>query len=142
MDNSGGNVIEPPRLYLYNSETNLPIYNQFTEPNLSQEPLEIFPNYDGILEEVGGQGVKYTVRLTEHINDIIVRDSANARLSLAVSSNIGIIGTSEAMGNSEAIDIPVMSTINPLGTILFGSNVDVANESNKLKLEIFFTETN
>jgi hypothetical protein len=35
-----------------------------------------------------------------------------------------------------------MSTINPFGTILFGSNVDGADIENKLKLEIFFTETN
>lgn len=142
LNNTGETVVEPPRLYLYNSETNLPLYNQFTEPMLSQEPLKIFPNYDGVLEKEGGQGVKYTVRITEHINDIIVRDSTNARLALAVSSNIGIINSAEAMGDAGAVDVPIMTTINPLGTVLFGSNVDASNQNNKLKLEIFFTETN
>jgi hypothetical protein len=33
-----------------------------------------------------------------------------------------------------------MSIVNPLGTVLYGSNV-AAGESKKLKLEIFYTET-
>lgn len=143
-------VIEPPRLYLYNAETNDPVYNIATENSVSTDPLGIFLNYDGLLEEEEDgnsvpldNGIKYTVRITEHINDIIVRDSLNDRLSLTLSSNIGLTIVSEAMGaNDEVVDIPVMSTINPLGTILFGSNVEAINEEKKLKLEIFYTEAN
>jgi hypothetical protein len=141
---SGSTVIEPPRLYLYNAETNQPLYNLFTEQRpVNQNPLSILPNYDGIIEQENGQGVRYTIRITEHINNIVVRDSTNARLALTVSSNIGVTNTFTAMGVDEnTIDVPVMSTINPFGTILFGSNVDGADIENKLKLEIFFTETN
>jgi hypothetical protein len=39
-------------------------------------------------------------------------------------------------------EIPVASTIMPLGTVLFGSNVSEANESKRLNLQIFFTEAN
>lgn len=142
LDATGENVIEPPRLYLYNSETNQPVYNLGTEIINNANPFGSFLNYDGRLQTENDRGVKYTIRITEHINDIIVRDSTNARLSLAVSSNIGIIGSAEAMGDAGPVDVPVMTTINPLGTILFGSNVDAANENKKLQLEIFFTETN
>lgn len=142
LDNSGGNVIEPPRLYLYNAETNAPIYNAFTEFSTNNTPLGQFLNYDGILEKENGRGVKYTVRITEHLNNIIVRDSVNAKLGLTLTSDIDRTNTFEAMGASGPIDVPVMSTVNPLGTILFGNNVDAANEDKKLKLEIFFTETN
>jgi hypothetical protein len=35
-----------------------------------------------------------------------------------------------------------MSTVSPLGTILYGSNVEAGEEAKKLKLEIFYTEAN
>ncbi|WP_422857951.1 DUF4270 family protein [Flagellimonas sp. S174] len=139
---------EPPRLYLYNAETNQPIYNFLTDPDLTEvfEPLTILPSYDALLEREGDLGLRYTVRITEHINNIIVRDSTNAKLALAVSSNVGIPFVQEGVGvgtsGSTDIDVPIMSTINPLGTILFGSNVPASEEDKKLKLEIFYTESN
>ncbi|NAY91943.1 DUF4270 family protein [Muricauda sp. JGD-17] len=139
----GGNVIEPPRLYLYNAETNQVIFNPATENDIVDEPLGRFLNYDGILEQENNLGTKYTIRITEHINNIVVRDSANARLALTLTSDIrnGFVFESLGVGDSR-IDIPVMSSISPLGTVLFGSNVDAANEDKKLKLEIFYTEAN
>nr|WP_299342290.1 DUF4270 family protein [Allomuricauda sp.] len=136
-------TIEPPRLYLYNAETNNPIYNFLNDNSVIDEPLGILLDYDGILEKEGDNGIKYTVRITDHISNIIVRDSANAKLRLAVSSNIGDPRVAEGMGTSmEEVDVPLMSTVNPLGTILFGSNVDASNEDKRLKLEIFYTEAN
>ncbi|MBS9462489.1 DUF4270 domain-containing protein [Flagellimonas sp. 389] len=143
LDATGGDVIEPPRLYLYNGETNQAIYNASTEQSDSAEPLGIFLNYDGILQTESEKGVQYKFRITDHINNIIVRDSTNAKLALTVSSNVFITNVSEAMGTVEpVIDVPIMSTVNPLGTVLFGSNVDSANEGKKLKLEIFYTQAN
>lgn len=137
------NAVEPPRLYLYNVETNQPIYNPFTEVNSSETPLGLFLNYDGIIEKEGDLGVNYTIKITEHINNIIVRDSANAKLGLTVTSNIGIPNTATAIDSSgDKIDVPVMSTVNPLGTVLFGSNVSAPNEDKKLKLQIFYTVAN
>ena len=137
--------VEPPRLYLYNAETNQPIYNPFTEVNSSETPLGLFLNYDGIIEKEGDLGVNYTVRITEHINNIIVRDSTNAKLGLTITSNIGIPNTASAMNSSspeEEVDVPIMSAVNPLGTVLFGSNVSAPNEDKKLKLQIFYTVAN
>lgn len=132
---------EPPRLYLFNGETNQPIYNVATENNEGELPLQLFLNYDGILEEENGRGVKYTVRITDYINNIIVRDSTNASLSLTTTANIRFATVNEAMGSGNTvIDVPVFSAVSPLGTVLFGSNVDAANEDKKLKLEIFYTE--
>ena len=142
---AAGGTIEPPRLYLYNAETNQPIYNGLTDPDPLElfEPLTIFPSYDGILEREGDIGLRYTVRITDHINNIIVRDSANARLALSVSSNIGLPFVTEGVGTVEPeVDVPIMSIINPLGTVLFGSDVTAAEEDRKLQLEIFYTEAN
>jgi hypothetical protein len=140
--NIAGGTIEPPRIYLFNAETNQPLYNTFTEVSTSDTPLGLFLNYDGVLEEESDLGVSYTVKITEYINNIIVRDSTNARLGLSLTSNIGISNVAGAMSSGNEIDMPVMSTVNPLGTVLFGSNVSVADESKKLKLQIFYTEAN
>nr|WP_299170916.1 DUF4270 domain-containing protein [uncultured Allomuricauda sp.] len=142
VDSEAGVVEEPPRIYLYNGETNQVIFNPATENSVTNEPLGLFLDYDGILEEENNQS-KYTVRITDHINNIIVRDSTNAKLALALTSNIGDGTVSEAVGTGEPVlDVPILSNINPLGTVLFGSNVALADEDKKLKLEIFFTQAN
>lgn len=136
---------EAPRLYLYNSETGFPLYNIFTENSDSETTLGRYLNYDGILERNSeGKGEKYTVRITEYLNDIIVRDSLNHPLNLTVSSDITQSGLQEAMGAdmSTIPELPVMSAINPLGTVLFGSNVPAENEAKKLKLRVYYTEAN
>lgn len=135
------NSIEPARLYLYNAETNEPIYNTLTENSLEDSALGVYLNYDGILEESNNKGLKYTVNITEHINNIIVRDSVNAKLGLAISPDIRLAGANNAMlsGDVEK-ELPAASILSPLGTVLFGSNLPAENEK-KLKLEIFYTET-
>jgi hypothetical protein len=134
--------IEPPRLFLYNAETNTPLYNAATENNLENTALGVYLNYDGILEESDGQGLKYTVKITEYINNIIVRDSTNAKLGLAITPDIRVLGSNKVMlsGDVEK-DLPAISVLSPLGTVLYGSNVP-ESENKKLKLEIFYTETN
>ncbi|MDC6365373.1 MULTISPECIES: DUF4270 domain-containing protein [Flavobacteriaceae] len=143
-DALGDSAYEPPRLYLYNAETNQPLYNILTENNVIDEPLGLFLNHDGIIQKEEDLGVKYSIRITEHINNIIVRDSSNAKLALTLTSNIGIATVRESVATADPkeIDLPLMSTINPMGTVLFGSNVAEENEAKKLQLEIYFTETN
>ncbi|MFD2099914.1 DUF4270 family protein [Flagellimonas iocasae] len=140
----GGDIVEPPRLYLYNAETNLPLYNIGTENIVNEGPLGLYLNYDGIIDKQGGRGLKYTIRITEHLNNIIVRDSTNASLGLTLTSNIDLIRVQEGMRSSDnqGMDIPMMASISPLGTVLYGSNVDATNEDKKLKLEIYYTEAN
>ncbi|TMM59274.1 DUF4270 domain-containing protein [Maribacter algarum] len=136
------NAIEPPRLYLYNAETNAPLYNVFTEDNAANTPLGVYLNYDGLLEEDGGRGIRYTVKITEYLNDIIVRDSTNATLGLAITADIRLEGANNVMlsGNIEK-ELPAASILSPLGTVLFGSDLP-EGDANKLKLEISYTETN
>lgn len=140
---SAGNVVEPPRLYLYNAETNNPLYNFVTDQSITDSALGVLLNHDGFLEKSeDGRGLKYTIRITEHINNIILRDSANATLGLAVTSDIRTRSQrSSRLGGGDTGDVPLMSIVNPLGTVLYGSNVP-SGDSKKLKLEIFYTETN
>ena len=137
---ASGVAYEPPRVNLYNAETNEPLYNIRTETNVEDTPLGVFLNFGGLLERSGGKGTKYTVRITEHINNIILRDSANATLGLTLTADIRVNGQSDVLlpDNSEK-ELPVGGGISPLGTVLYGSNVDEA-DPNRLRLEIYYTE--
>lgn len=145
----GDDAVEPPRLYLYNAETKQPILDPNTERNAinvvdaNSAPLGLFLNYDGILKKENSKGVQYTVRITEHLNDIIVRDSTNAVLALTTTSNIFFTGLQEGIGEGgQAIEVPIRASISPLGTVLYGSNVADSDSDKRLKLEIFYTEAN
>lgn len=140
---AAGNGIEPPRLYLYNTQNKLPLHvTRFgnIDPNSS---LRSFLDHDALLQKSGGKGTKYRIRITEYINDLVVRDSANATLGLVLTSDIRVVATRNAMLiGSEEKNLPVMATINPFGTVLFGSNVGPSEEDKKLKLEISYTKPN
>ena len=139
-----GDVLEPLRLYLYNTEDNLPLFNRNTESSdqTSIPLLGAFQNYDGVINKSSdGKGEKYTIRITEHINNILIRESNNSSLGLTLTPDIEFIGINEAMlSDGNAIDLPVAQTLSPLGTVLFGGLPE--NGDKKLKLEIFYTETN
>lgn len=137
-----GGITEPLRLYMYNTENNKPIYNPANDYSVADSRFGIYLDYDAILQEENNQGIKYTIRITDHINNLILRDSTNATLGLAVSPDIRISGVSTAVinGNAEK-KLPVASNLTPLSTILYGSATGVPEEK-KLKLEIFYTEAN
>lgn len=145
--NMAGGTIEPPRLYLYNAESNAPLYNPFTDPGpSSSDPfplLTAYPNYDGVIEKDEEGGVKYTVNITEHINNLVVRDNSNDRLGLSLTTDIANILIADALvANGEEKSVPVSSTLTPFGTVLFGSNLPVSdpNYDKRLRLEVFYTK--
>lgn len=132
---------EPPLLYLYNAETKFPLFDSPT----SQNDLAVkFFDYDGnLVKSADGKGVKYTVKITEHINNLLIREAENVTLGLTLTPSLLQSGVANAMLDDNVEDeIPIASTLTPLGTVLFGSNVAEANADKKLQLEIFYTETN
>lgn len=137
-----GGVIEPTRLYMYNTENNNPIYNAANENSVSDSRFGVYLDYDAFLQEENDLGIKYTIRITDHINNLILRDSTNATLGLTISPDIRLSGVSAAIlsGNVEK-DLPVASNLTPLSTVLYGSATGVPEEK-KLKLEIYYTEAN
>lgn len=141
LDEAGG-VVEPPRLYLYNAENNRPLYNPVTEITNADSPFGVYLNYDGFLKKDGNLGQKYSINITEHINNIIVRDSANARLGLTLTPDLRIGGVADVLladGAETKKKLPVSGNLCPLGTVLIGSDVAADNPS-KLSLEIYYTE--
>ncbi len=140
---ANGTMIDPPRLYLYDTETGAPLINFTTETTVSQDLFGSFLNYDGIVQKTGGKGIKYSVKITDHINNLIIRDADNVTLGLTMTTDISRLSTLDAMlANNVEKEIPLISTLTPLSTVLYGSNVEAQYEDKKLKLEIFYTELN
>lgn len=135
---------EPARLYLYKAESGEPLINFATERTTEENLFGAFLNYDGIVQrDDQGMADRYSIKITDHINNLVVRDSLNVNLGLTMTSDVGRIGRLDAMVNGgEEKELPVISTISPVGTVLFGSEPGVENIDKRLKLEIFYTEAN
>ncbi len=96
-------------------------------------------------DDKNAQGIKYKIRITEHIKNLLLRDSTNVSLGLAVSTNVNIEDGSTPLSilstdNQTVKTIPVSAILSPKGTVLYGNNT--TNEDKKLYLEIFYTEPN
>lgn len=101
-------------------------------------------NHLGRLEkESDGTGIKYKIRLTNHINQIIEDRIDNNRLALVVSQNVSLLGFSKVKDQSQPLNIssiPISAAISHEGTVLHG-NLS-SDPAKRLKLKIFYTETN
>lgn len=145
---------EPDRIYIYDAKnkTMLIDYNyDAAEPNFPQYSRA---NHLGILQresnDKNAPGVKYKIKITEHIKNLLERDSSNVALGLAVSLNVDtetnsdgtprIQNTIQNTNNTAVNSLPVSSVISPKGTVLYGNST--SNPNKKLYLEIFYTEPN
>ena len=84
----------------------------------------------------------YKIKISEHIKNVIRKDSTNVRLGLVVSSDISSsmnieVGTSDLMTY-----IPSSTAINPLGTVLIGPSPSAENYSKRMRLNLYYTEVN
>lgn len=138
---------EPDRIYLYDMNNNTPIVDYYYDTANTTSPIDSKTNHLGRLqrEDTDAQkGVKYKIRITEHINNLLIRDSTNVNLGLAVSGNVNLesnISQFDVLNLSDSNDkVPVSSIITQRGTVLFGNNT--LDEEKKLYLEIFYTEPN
>ncbi|MDG2146605.1 MAG: DUF4270 domain-containing protein [Flavobacteriaceae bacterium] len=132
------------RLYLYNYDDSNPLNDYVVDETVSQNPDEIQNTklyYGGILEyDDNGLPYRYKFRITDHIKRIIRNDSTNVELGLVVTSNIDDISYRAAMVSDQIIKYPSAAILNPLGVVLYGSHPEEENNSNKIQLEIFYTE--
>lgn len=137
---------DPERIYLYNMDNNIPLFDYFIDEtvNATSPPLSKGV-HGGILErDDDGNALRYKIRITEHLNNVIRKDSTNVKLGLVVSSDIRVNANGEVeTGTLEEEFVPTISTVNPFGTVLYGTTI-ASPEDKRLKLEIFYTipETN
>lgn len=132
----------PDRLYLYKYETGFPLsdFSLDNTVNNSEKNRDKYV-YGGILElDDTNRPYRYKFRITDHINRLISKDSANVQLGLVPSSGIGILNNKRAETVDQTfINYPATAVLNPKGVILHGSQSQSHPEEG-LKLEIFYTE--
>lgn len=145
---NGVNGDEPDRVTLYNLKTNTPIIDYSLDGAISTtSPINSKTNFSQILKrDSNGKGVKYRFRITDYVNNILLKDSTNVKLGLYIASNINITGTSKIQGSvaDEADEtvltkIPTTSVLSPKGTILHGSK-STTPEGQRAEFEIYYTK--
>ena len=142
IDMSGG-IIEPSRLFLYDIESKAPVVDYFIDQSQGQKPKDQKAVHSGLIEiDEDRKGIKYKIRISEHVKNIIRNDSLNKKLALVVTSDITNAVNTELKNNDELEYIPISSVINPLGTILYGPNPEPINHDKRFRLELFYTEIN
>lgn len=147
-----GAVAEPQRLFLYDLTNKRPLIDWGNDQSGSAaQPKKIKFIHDGVIQKAEGAGVKYRVRITDHIRNLIRKDSTNVRLGLSITEAIANPGNVKLFtpiveeAPSFKIDrIPTSSLLSPLGTILYGNNIAPSdpNYAKRLKLEIYYTKPN
>lgn len=146
QDDVAGN--EPDRLLLYDLKNNTPIIDYLLDGSTNtSEPTKSKIGYSEILKrDSNDNGVSYKFRLTEHINNLLLRDSTNVKLGVYIANNVNIINNSKIQGIVEDDDdatintFPVTSILSPKGTVLHGSKDNIP-EGKRLEFEIYYTET-
>lgn len=136
---------EPDRIYLYDLNNKTPLVDYYLDAADNTNPINSRITHLGALQREGdeqdGQGIKYKIRITEHINNILLKDSTNVKLGLVVSGNVNlesnILQYSLLTDDEDFNRIPGSSIISPRGTVLYGNNT--TNEDKKLQLEIHYT---
>lgn len=129
------------RIYAYDIANNTSVIDYFVDPttNATAPYFSKFTHL-GIRTTDDATGVsKYKIRLTEHLNNILVKDSTNTKIGLVISSNVNQTGNSKILNSTDEVTgVPSVSVITPRGTILYGTNATVP-ENKKIKLEVYYT---
>ena len=107
-----------------------------------ESPENAITQHLGKLERGNDEnGDYYKIRITNHINNLLNRDSTNISLGLVVSQNVVQGGFQDLLTPEEPItSIPSSCVISPEGTVLHGNLSP--NENKKLKLRIYYTDPN
>ena len=134
---------EPDRIYLYNFEQNTALIDYFLDQSVSSTTINAKINHlEPLIREgdsVTGEGVKYKIRITEHLNNLILRDSTNTRLGLVVTSNVGSIDNFSILNSGEEDhDFPSGAILTPKGTVLHGSQSEDIDKRPRIK--IYYTD--
>ena len=147
VDEIQSNSDLPNRVYLYDLDNNLPMADFFLDQTIDASssdskfthlvPLSTETNTDGTEQK------KYKIRLTEHLNNIILNDSTNVKLGLVVSSNVGAANTRGfqtgiELDNTTIEGVPTGTVLSPKSVVLHGNNSP--DPTKRAKLNIYYTE--
>jgi Domain of unknown function (DUF4270) len=147
----------PMRILLYDVNNKRPLidyYSDITTTNVNQKYDKIVhgglllsdDDPDTPVDDNEPKNYRYKIRITDHINNLVNKDSTNVKLGLVVTEYINLAGyaalkPSFTEGSVEVSTLPAASVVHPFGTVLYGTN-PIVPEDKRLKLEIFYTKPN
>lgn len=134
---------EYDRIFVYDANNNLPLVDYYLDTPVTSTPISSIANHLGRRYEDEFGNKKFKIRITEHINNILLKDSTNTKLGIVLSTNVNSIQNADILWNTtdnEVDNIPVGTILSPKGTVLYGNNT--TNTGKKVKLEIYYTEPN
>ena len=136
---------EPDRIYIYNYKQNSALIDYFLDQSVSSTTLNAKINHlvplirDSLSDD---RGIKYKIRITEHLNNLILRDSSNTKLAIGVISDIASVQNFKILddesGYFESKNIAAGIILSPKGTILHG-NLSAEIEK-RPKIKVYYTE--
>lgn len=145
---------EPNRISLYNADSNIPLYDYYFDGTTNaSDPKTNKYVYGGIIEKEGvgsaKKGVRYKINITEHVNNVVNKDSANVKLGLIVNENINYVGNSflrtsyntPTPDNKKIDRFPSNSVMSPLGTVLYGTHSSVPVDK-RVQFKVYYTKPN
>ena len=132
--------LQPNRLFVYDAKNNTTIVDYNTDATTN--PVKNL--YNGIIDVSSENNtIKYRFRVTNHINNLVKKDSTNVVLGLAVTNDISlstfnVLKNPKTSFNTKISKIPTGSVTSPFGTILHGPNHSDVNT--RMKLDLFYTK--
>ena len=132
---------EPDRLYLYDLNNNIQLIDYVLDQSISETSSRLVHSepLSRVDDEPDGEGIKYKIRITEHLNNLVLRDSTNVKLGLVVTTNIAAIDNLNLQNEDETVSvIPSGAILSPRGTVLHGNNTSDADK--RVTLKVYYTE--
>jgi len=141
MISSKGGIVEPNRLYVYDLKTKQPLIDYFIDDTNGPKDFQKKIVHGGIIElDENKKGLLYKIKITEHVKNVIRKDSTNVKLGLVVTSDISSSLNTEVQDSEQIEFIPTSSVINPFGTVLIGPNPNPSDYNKRMKLNLYYTK--
>ena len=134
----------PKRVYLYDLDNNITVFDYALDQSINTTSLDSkLVHLVPLATETDSNGVehkKYKIRLTDHLNNIVINDSTNVRLGLLVSSNVGLTNLNKFKNIEDIQGVPTGTILSPKSVILYGNNSP--DTTKHPKLNVYYTEPN
>jgi len=131
------------RIYAYDIKNNTPLIDYTIDPSTNSiSPFNSKFIHLGQRDTDENGISKYKIRITEHLNNILLKDSTNTKIGLVLSTNVNYISNAPILRSNDIVTgVPAASVITPRGTVLYGSHESVPVEK-RMRLDLYFTESN
>ncbi len=132
---------EPDRLYIFDLNNNITLIDYVFDQSVNETTtkLDHLVPLQRVDDDPDGQGIKYKIRITQHLNNLAFKDSTNVKLGLVVTTNVASINNFELQDQTGILKSLVSGEIlSPRSTVLHGNNTP--NQDKKVTFKIYYTE--